>query len=169
MVKDFALTIGGWGGTAIRITTKDGVLTYYRKPWSWLSQEDEEKALRQQEFNTWLDEQTEESLASATRENTEKEVDERVKNKFIKTITPSEAAWRTFEDTVSGLSPQQWATRYKDPHIPDGTAWSFLVVTDAWTLNSGGLNAFPLSGRIDDVELYNAFIRAVEALIGEKL
>jgi hypothetical protein len=182
MIKELSIEVAGrFGGTYIKLTLDNKDLTYYRCPWGATelaipievrSKDKDEKPIftfldKGKDFEEEKIKFERETGGQMLRANPPEQVAKYYPT--TKIITPDESAWSAFENAVSKLSPEQWAPEYRNKGIPDGIWWEFTVVTDKWTLKSSGINAFPLEGQIDDATLYIAFIRATEALIGQKL
>ena len=75
------------------------------------------------------------------------------------THSPSDEEWLEFSKSLKRLDVANWKRSYMDPHILDGTQWSFLVTTETSEIYSGGSNAYP--------EYFNGLILAINKLIKE--
>ena len=58
-------------------------------------------------------------------------------------ITPTEAQWREFRQTLGDLKVWQWRGEYVDPGTVDGMGWSLDVAYDDDEVKSSGYNVYP--------------------------
>jgi len=59
------------------------------------------------------------------------------------TITPTEAQWREFRQTLDDLRIWQWRTDYPSNGVVDGTQWSLDIAYADHTLHTHGDNNYP--------------------------
>jgi hypothetical protein len=75
------------------------------------------------------------------------------------TIVPTEARWRAFRRKLDKMDVWSWRERYESELlILDGTQWELELCYPDRVIRSYGSNAYP--------DNFNAFLRAVRALIG---
>lgn len=74
-------------------------------------------------------------------------------------IIPTEARWKAFRSKLDKMDVWSWRKRYKSKFIIlDGTQWDLELRYPDRVIRSSGSNEYP--------ENFDAFLRAVRALIG---
>ena len=58
-------------------------------------------------------------------------------------ITPTEAQWRDFRQTLDDLNVWKWHGEYDDPGVLDGMGWSLDIAYADHDVKSSGANAYP--------------------------
>ena len=89
------------------------------------------------------------------------------------TITPTEAAWREFRQTLNELKVWQWQNDYPRGGVMDGTQWLFEVTYSDRALKSRGDNNYPdaegkPTGKPEFTSVFNRYLAAITKLIGDK-
>ena len=64
-------------------------------------------------------------------------------NRQDRVITPTEAQWREFRQTLDDLNVWRWHSEYEHPGILDGMGWSLDIAYDNYEVKSSGANAYP--------------------------
>ena len=89
------------------------------------------------------------------------------------TITPTDAAWREFRQTLDELKVWQWQNDYPRGGVVDGTQWSFEIAYSDRALKSQGDNNYPdaagkPTGKPEFTPVFNRYLDAIKRLIGGK-
>lgn len=76
-------------------------------------------------------------------------------------VVPSGPGWNTFWATLDKIGVWSWQARYDDPEICDGTQWEVEIDfgDGSHHVRCTGSNRYP--------ELFQQFLEAVEALVGQ--
>lgn len=86
------------------------------------------------------------------------------------TITPTDADWQAFIETMDHLDVWSWKKSYAILDVCDGTQWSVRIRYGNRLVQSEGSNAYPSrSGETDDPskgDIFDLFLCAVRKLIG---
>ncbi len=81
-------------------------------------------------------------------------------------IIPTETAWRVFFETISGIGCTRWQPEYLSPHGCCGvTYWHLRIKNHAFTVCSGGEDAFPETTGKSASGGFGAFLAAFRLLI----
>lgn len=94
-------------------------------------------------------------------------------NRKQETITPTEAHWREFRQTLDNLRIWQWRTDYPTNGVVDGTQWSLDIAYTDHTLHTHGDNNYPgqtgkPNGEPEPTKAFNQYLVAVQKLLGGK-
>jgi hypothetical protein len=88
-------------------------------------------------------------------------------------VSPSEAQWRRFWQTMDRIGVWTWGSRYEPSQrfepveqVRDGTHWSLTLACGDRSVQSSGDSRGPGSADLDDSELFGAFTEAVSRLVG---
>jgi hypothetical protein len=89
------------------------------------------------------------------------------------TITPTDAAWREFRQTLDELKVWQWRSDYPRGGVVDGTQWLFEIAYSDRNLKSRGDNNYPdatgkPTGKPEITPVFKGYLEAVKKLIGGK-
>jgi hypothetical protein len=89
------------------------------------------------------------------------------------TITPTQAQWREFRETLDDLGIWQWRTEYPTNGVVDGTQWSLDVAYADHALHTHGDNNYPdhtgkPNGKPESTKAFNKYLIAVQKLLGGK-
>jgi len=89
------------------------------------------------------------------------------------TITPTDAAWREFRQTLDELKVWQWQADYPRGGVVDGTQWLFEIAYSDRALKSHGDNNYPdaagkPTGKPQFSPVFNRYLDAIKRLIGGK-
>lgn len=76
-------------------------------------------------------------------------------------VVPSDSDWEAFWTAMDGLGVWNWEASYDDPEICDGTQWEVEIYfgDGSHHVRCTGSNRYP--------ELFQQFLEAVEALVGQ--
>lgn len=88
-----------------------------------------------------------------------------------KAVVPADGDWRAFGDALDRLGAWDWPAEFKLPEgemVLDGTHWSAEIEWGDQRLLTGGTNAYPPGGQVDDAESHDfcEFCGAVSRLVG---
>jgi hypothetical protein len=89
------------------------------------------------------------------------------------TITPTEAAWREFRQTLNELKVWQWQNDYPRGGVVDGTQWLFELAYSDRALKSRGDNNYPdadgkPTAKPEFSPAFKRYLAAIKKLIGDK-
>jgi len=89
------------------------------------------------------------------------------------TITPTEAQWREFRQTLDDLRIWQWRTDYPTNGVVDGTQWSLDIAYTDHILHTHGDNNYPdhtgkPNGEPEPTKAFNQYLVAIQKLLGNK-
>jgi hypothetical protein len=88
-------------------------------------------------------------------------------------VVPTAGQWRALWSAAERAGVRNWARRYADQDVVNGTGWGLRIVNEeGWTFESDGSNAYPdRNGREHDevTEDFLLFVDAVGDLVGKPL
>jgi hypothetical protein len=89
------------------------------------------------------------------------------------TITPTQADWREFRQTLDELKVWQWQNDYPRGGVVDGTQWLLEISYGDRTLKSRGDNNYPdasgkPTGKPEFTPAFSRYLGAIKKLIGGK-
>jgi len=89
------------------------------------------------------------------------------------TITPTEAQWHEFRQSLDELNIWQWRKDYPNQGTMDGTQWSLEIDYADHALTTKGDNSYPEAGgkpngRPEPAKAFRQYLAAVQKLIGGK-
>lgn len=89
-------------------------------------------------------------------------------------IAPTKEAWTNFWKSMDQVKVWEWKSRYDNPKVRDGLAWSLEIQRGDRKVVSGGSNGYPGSGNAKPggwgpTALFMEYQKAVEELIGRPI
>jgi hypothetical protein len=75
-------------------------------------------------------------------------------------ITPTEAQWHEFRQTLDELQVWQWRAEYENPGALDGTGWSLDIAYADRGIKTSGSNSYPSA--------FKRYLAAIQQLLGGK-
>ncbi|MDF0667030.1 MAG: hypothetical protein P0119_13275, partial [Nitrospira sp.] len=83
-----------------------------------------------------------------------------------KMFSPTEEEWQQFWVAAQLCNLWNWASRYDDTDICDGTQWEVVITLGERNLRSYGSNAYPGGKGTGYSEPFTLLLRAVRKLVG---